>query len=702
MGEPKLESATHQTSEEQADLLGEFQIEARELLDAAVDALVTVRDNPGDAASLAEVFRSIHTIKGSAAYLGLAPIKELSHALENVLDDLRQHPQNQPSEACLQTIFRVLDCLRSVIERSAQDALTGKVEIGELLAELDSLTDIHASTAPRSEAVKSVPVKKKDELFWNTLQNQVNQLRAWVGILAKDESQALATLDTSLRALQTMRHAAEYMGLDALETSASEFHERLLAMKTEAIINRSEIFTSLDRIARDIVALSFQFTETGGVEQQTQAVVSEAKEPIARSPSESESQGGEDDPALAQVASTMRINKALLDQFMNLVGEMVVARNAFRFLEGKCLTVSDPAELSKDMHQATQQLFHITDELQRKLMAMRMVPIKTVFQKFRRTVQDLSRLTGKPLALNISGDATEIDKGLADVIAEPLLHIIRNAVDHGIESPEIRASKGKTAQGHLQLRAKRVGQSVWIEVEDDGAGIQLDKVRSKIIQKGLTSASEAQDLSDEDLLAFLFAPGFSTAETVTELSGRGVGLDAVQKRLQAVQGKIRVEHQLGKGTCFRLEFPLTMAVLDSLLVSVEEALFALPLSQVQENVRCSGSELKTAMGQKILMLRGQAIPVFELGQVLGKKQKLRLAEAALTILIVRCGERAIGFIADHILRKEEIVVKPLPACFAGVPGLAGASILGDGRTVLILEPQKLMSLIGLKQKKIMD
>ena len=384
----------------------------------------------------------------------------------------------------------------------------------------------------------------------------------------------------------------------------------------------------------------------------------------------------------------------MLDVFMDLVGELIVTRNTFHHiakeLEG---SPSNRANTLKGLHEASQTLDRISGGLQRKVMEMRMVPVRDLFKRFPRLVRDITRKNGKRVNLVLQGEETEIDKGVAEDLVDPLVHIVRNSLDHGIEKPSVRQASKKAETGTLLLKAGQEGNAVFIEVVDDGGGINPERVLSKAIEKGLISPEKAKTLSPEEINNFIFLPGFSTAKEVTDISGRGVGMDVVQTNLRKLKGNVRLTSEIGKGTKVRLEVPLTLAILDVLLVGVANNTYAIPLHAVREVVEGGVRRLQSLVGRKAITLRGEVVPVEMLSDLLKRsgRDPGKGERADFAILVMQAGNQRCGIGVDALYKRQEIVIKPLADYLSALPGMAGATILGDGRPVLIIDPMAMIN-----------
>jgi len=389
-------------------------------------------------------------------------------------------------------------------------------------------------------------------------------------------------------------------------------------------------------------------------------------------------------------AQTMRVDVRKLDDLINLVGELVLERNRLvRLSRDFSSGGMDHSAFEMALGQSTARLSLVTEELQIAGLKTRMVPIESVFRKFPRLVRDLACSVNKRVQLVLEGQDTEIDKTMVELIADPLVHLVRNALDHGIEQPEIREQAGKPREGTIRLEASQEGDQIVVRISDDGAGIHPDRILAKALEKGMVSADRARSLTRREVLDLIFLPGFTTAQKTTDLSGRGVGMDVVRSNLQKLNGIVDLESEVGQGTTFRLRLPLTLAILPVLLVEVSEEIYALPLRSVLETVRIRSSEIHCIEGCEVLELRGETIALLRLGEIFGLSNASR--ERTQKVVILGIGRRRIALLVDQLIGQESTVIKPLGAFLHGSAQLAGATISGDGRVRLVLDPAGLLA-----------
>lgn len=389
-------------------------------------------------------------------------------------------------------------------------------------------------------------------------------------------------------------------------------------------------------------------------------------------------------------SSTIRVDHEKLDHLMNLIGELIINRNRYTMLARRLEeqgSNADIVEIAQDLSETTYAMARISDELQDTIMKVRMVPVASVFSRFPRLVRDLSRKSGKEVELILEGEETELDKSVVEVIGDPLVHLIRNSVDHGIEPENERVAQGKPIKGKVTLRAYHKGNSVAIEIEDDGKGLDPDKLREVAIKKGILGVEEAKLLDDREAMELIFAPGFSSAEKITDISGRGVGMDVVRTNIKNLKGSISIYSEIGKGTRFTLSLPLTLAIIDALMVSVAGEVFAIPLDAVSETTKLEASRLNDINGRKAVTLRGEVLGLIELSELLNLPQATHTN--VLSVVIIHSNERRLGLVVDKLLERQEIVIKPLGSYLGDIPCISGATIMGDGGVILILDPHEI-------------
>ena len=617
------------------DILKEFLIESYENLDR-LDRELLLLEAPGDHGStLSSIFRSIHTIKGTSGFFGLGKLEAVAHVGENLLSKLRDGKLAVTPEI-ISGLLALVDAVRGILGRVEATGAEGEPTFGPLI---DTLTRLKDGSAAGTPATVSAP-----------------------------------TPATSATVVETVT--------DAMEVFASaEFLTAEAAATAEAVG---------PAVATEVApAPALSETAPVGPPPSTPATAAPAVVPHDDHGADGAAKAAA--AAVAVADTTIRVDVALLDKLMNLVGELVLARN--QLLQH----TADGGD--SNLASAGQRLNLITTELQEGVMKTRMQPIGNIFSKFPRVVRDLAVLCSKKIRVEMEGEGTELDKTIIEAIKDPLTHVVRNSADHGIERPEVREAAGKPAEGVLTLRAYHEGGQVNIEIADDGGGIPVDKVKAKALKQGLITAEAAAKMTDREAVGLIFLPGFSTAEQITNVSGRGVGMDVVKTNIERIGGTVDVQSVRGKGTTLRIRIPLTLAIIPALVVTAGGDRYAIPQVSLAELVRLDGAEalakVESVHGAAVYRLRGKLLPLVRLTAALGLEEfaaagggaaapAARVGEAV-NIVVLNADDRQFGLLVDEVNDTEEIVVKPLSAQLKGVSAYAGATIMGDGRVALILD-----------------
>src|SRR5579862_4529708 len=639
-----------------------FRDEAEELLQQIDGDLLKMEEfaNSGetDPEIVNSLFRALHTIKGSGGMLGFTEVQGLAHKLENLCDLLRK--DRMPlSESCVDILFSGRDFLTDLVESAVSGAATPSGLV-EYMARLDQFVGVYEETSQVIEG------KIGTELSFEEA--------------AQQESKQMSPAD-----------------VDAFEAEV----ERLLA-EAEAQRAASAPAAPPSEPAQTPAAAAPAPPQESATQAPAPAAAS-VPAPEAAPTTKAAAKAADDKQKRSSIHQTIRVDIERLDALLNLVGELVINRTRIsdiastleRLMSDKA-TAGDRAmdaqhgiiaPLAKDLADSAALLARTTNEIQESIMKVRMVPIGQVFDRFPRLVRDVAKARGKEVQLVISGAETDLDKTIVDEVGEPLMHLLRNSVDHGIEPPDTREQRGKVRAGTIALNAYHEGNQIIIEVSDDGAGIDLEKVRARGIRQGLISSEDR--LSDRELIELIFTPGFSTAEVISDVSGRGVGMDVVKKNITRLKGIFDVDSVAGQGTRFTIKLPLTLAIIQALLVRVVDELYAIPLDSVIESQRVEMPDVRTVHGNEVITLRGQVVPLvrvadfFELGGVRDPDKVM--------IVIVGLQGRQVGLVVDSFEGEQEIVIKPLSDVVGRIPGISGATILGNGSISLIIDVHSLVS-----------
>jgi two-component system chemotaxis sensor kinase CheA len=629
-------------ADDMKEIVESFIVESREIFEELDHALLQLERTPDDRELIDRIFRAVHTVKGTSGFLSLDQMSNLAHRFEDVLNKLRQGElEFQP--AMMDVMFDAFDQMGVLLDQVVEGDMT-PVDQADILAELDAILDGAYNDA--AEPPSAVEHASADEPNADA-DNQVTP--ATSGTADQDAStQPEAAADTVPSAVDAPADAAADAAADgdAAEGDATE---------------------------GDAAEVETPAPSSG---QSAEKVVSNAGQKKA---------GGKGSGRITDRASeTIRVEVDRLDNLMDLVGELVLGRNRLLQLSSDAEHIEEREELLRKMGDTTSQVDFITSELQAAVMRTRMVQVGRVFNKFPRVVRDLAREFDKKIDLKIEGEETELDKSLVEEIGDPLTHLIRNAADHGVEMPEERRANGKPERGTIRLSAAHEGNHILIEIEDDGAGIDPDGLKKKAIEKDLITESEAADMTDTEAFDLIFRPGFSTARGVSQVSGRGVGMDVVKTNLRRLNGSIETESTLGEGTRFIMKLPLTLAIIQSLLVEVGRETFAIPLHSVTEVVNFDESEVHTIQGREVMHHRDRVLPLLRIGESLDVNGYERSRKHSY-IVVVAIAHHRLGVIVDDLTSQKEIVIKPLGNYLKKVPAVAGSTILGDGSVIMILD-----------------
>jgi two-component system chemotaxis sensor kinase CheA len=681
-----------------------FREEARELLVELESVLLELNEQPGDEGLVGRVFRALHTLKGSGAMFGFDALAAFAHKLENAFDEVRKgHLTVTP--ALVDLTLSAMDQIRAMVEEGESSAAAVDPQACEqILAQLRRFTGAAAAEASAASAPATSPLahepqhEPQQEPAPEAGAEQVWRIRFAPG---PDLMRCGADPLLLLRELGRMGRLTAKASTDAIPPLADLEAQRCyvswdMTLATTATVDAiRDVFIFVE----DICELAIEAGKPEAGTRVSERVV-EAAEGAKAQETKTESASGEKPPAICESdriaqaleekrrnpgrrtndqesAASLRVPAARLDQLVDLVGELVTVQArlnevAARSSDSEVVAVSEEIE-------------RLTSALRENSMTLRMLPIRATFEKFRRLVHDLARDLGKNVELTIEGAETELDKTVIDQLGDPLMHLIRNSMDHGIESPACRTAAGKKAAATIHLSARHSGASVLIAVSDDGAGIDTEAVRQRAIERGLTTADAP--LTDTEIFSFIFEAGFSTAKQVTDVSGRGVGMDVVRQKVESLRGSIDVASQRGQGSTVTLRLPLTLAIIDGLLVRVGEAFFVLPLASTLECIELTRAEVDQSNGKHVANVRGQLVPYLRLRQYFAVKTAAPEREQ---IMVVECEEGRCGLVVDEVLGDCQTVIRNLGRLYRHVQVVSGATILGNGTVALILDPQRLV------------
>jgi two-component system, chemotaxis family, sensor kinase CheA len=664
-----------------------FIEESKENLQTCNEQLLELEKNPENLAIVNEIFRSAHTLKGMSATMGYEDLANLTHKMENVLDAIRNEKIKVTPEI-LDIVFKSVDDLEAMVF-SIADGGDGKRDVSEVVTLLQAIEKGEVLQSASNEVAASTAneihtLSMKYEAFEQTVIQQ-----------SYEQGFHCFEITVSLREDCLLKAARVYMVFEVLEQIGEVIKSFPTVDQLEeeqfdhsfvvAVVSKEDardIEKSIRQVSEveEVTVLELTFhhlhdnENNANEEQHREDVEKEREEMIPKTTSNTSKQSN---PS----SKTIRVNIERLDVLMNLFEELVIDRGR---LEQISKDLNNP-----ELNETVERMTRISGDLQSIILNMRMVPVETVFNRFPRMVRQLARDLNKELELEIIGAETELDRTVIDEIGDPLVHLIRNALDHGIEMPEVRTKNGKPEQGTVKLRAYHSGNHVFIELEDDGAGINKQRVLEKAIQKGIVSEEIAQTLSDRQIYELILASGFSTAEQISDISGRGVGLDVVKSTIESLGGSITIDSTVGQGSLFSIQLPLTLSIISVMLVEIEAEKYAIPLSSIIETAIVKKEEIMNAHNQRVIDFRGKVVPLLFLKDVF-EVPKDSKDEDLYSVVVVRKGEKMAGLVVDSFIGQQEIVLKTLGNYLHDVFAISGATILGDGQVALIVDCNELI------------
>ncbi|EGK7484401.1 hybrid sensor histidine kinase/response regulator [Campylobacter sp. LMG 17559] len=614
------------------EILEDFLVEAFELVEQIDHDLVELEANPEDLELLNRIFRVAHTVKGSSSFLNFDVLTKLTHHMEDVLNKAR-HNELKITPEVMDVVLESIDMMKTLlnsIRDNGNDTAIG-LDIAPICTRLTAISE--------GESLESVAPAKTEESKEEVKEEpKAEEPEVDVNKLSDDEVEA-------------------------------EIERLLKVRKAEDQARRAEKKKTQEANPAPSKPAA-----------QAQNATAEKKVPAAG--------GGSSG---ANMDQTIRVEVKRLDHLMNLIGELVLGKNRLLKIYDDVEERYDGEKFLEELNQVVSQLSIVTTDIQLAVMKTRMQPIAKVFNKFPRVVRDLGRELGKQMELEISGEETELDKSIVEEIGDPIMHMIRNSCDHGIEDPATRVANGKPEKGTVNLKAYNEGNHIVVEIADDGKGLDADALKSKAIEKNLITEREADQMSDKEAFALIFKPGFSTAAKITNVSGRGVGMDVVKTNIEKLNGVIEIDSELGKGTVMKLKIPLTLAIIQSLLVGTQEEFYAIPLASVLETVRVPIDDIYTIEGKNVLRLRDEVLSLVRLSDVFGVKQVLENTDQTY-VVVIGVAESKLGIIVDTLVGQEEIVIKSMGEYLQNIQGIAGATIRGDGRVTLIIDVAAMMDI----------
>ncbi|MDU9764755.1 chemotaxis histidine kinase/response regulator CheAY2 [Helicobacter pylori] len=649
------------------EIMEDFLIEAFEMNEQLDQDLVELEHNPEDLDLLNRIFRVAHTIKGSSSFLNLNILTHLTHNMEDVLNRARKG-EIKITPDIMDVVLRSIDLMKTLlvtIRDTGSDTNNGKEnEIEEAVKQLQAITSQNLEGAKETSGTKEAPKEVKEEIKEKT----------------KEEVKANKTPTAENPASDNP--LADEPDLDYANMSAEEVEaeiERLLNKRQEADKERRAQKKQEAKPKQEVAPTKeAPKTET-------------PKAPKTETKAKAKADAEENKAPSIGVEQTVRVDVRRLDHLMNLIGELVLGKNRLIRIYGDVEERYDGEKFLEELNQVVSSISAVTTDLQLAVMKTRMQPVGKVFNKFPRMVRDLSRELGKSIELIIEGEETELDKSIVEEIGDPLIHIIRNSCDHGIEPLEERRRLNKPETGKVQLSAYNEGNHIVIKISDDGKGLDPVMLKEKAIEKGVISERDAEGMSDREAFNLIFKPGFSTAKVVSNVSGRGVGMDVVKTNIEKLNGIIEIDSEVGVGTTQKLKIPLTLAIIQALLVGVQEEYYAIPLSSVLETVRISQDEIYTVDGKSVLRLRDEVLSLVRLSDIF-KVDAILESNSDVYVVIIGLADQKIGVIVDYLIGQEEVVIKSLGYYLKNTRGIAGATVRGDGKITLIVDVGAMMDM----------
>ncbi|PDW26478.1 chemotaxis protein CheA [Helicobacter pylori] len=657
------------------EIMEDFLIEAFEMNEQLDQDLVELEHNPEDLDLLNRIFRVAHTIKGSSSFLNLNILTHLTHNMEDVLNRARKG-EIKITPDIMDVVLRSIDLMKTLlvtIRDTGSDTNNGKEnEIEEAVKQLQAITSQNLEGTKETSGTKEAPKEVKEEIKEKT----------------KEEVKANKTPTAENPASDNP--LADEPDLDYANMSAEEVEaeiERLLNKRQEADKERRAQKKQEAKPKQEEQAKPKQEVTPTKEPPKTET----PKAPKAETKAKAKADTEENKAPSIGVEQTVRVDVRRLDHLMNLIGELVLGKNRLIRIYGDVEERYDGEKFLEELNQVVSSISAVTTDLQLAVMKTRMQPVGKVFNKFPRMVRDLSRELGKSIELIIEGEETELDKSIVEEIGDPLIHIIRNSCDHGIEPLEERRRLNKPETGKVQLSAYNEGNHIVIKISDDGKGLDPVMLKEKAIEKGVISERDAEGMSDREAFNLIFKPGFSTAKVVSNVSGRGVGMDVVKTNIEKLNGIIEIDSEVGVGTTQKLKIPLTLAIIQALLVGVQEEYYAIPLSSVLETVRISQDEIYTVDGKSVLRLRDEVLSLVRLSDIF-KVDAILESNSDVYVVIIGLADQKIGVIVDYLIGQEEVVIKSLGYYLKNTRGIAGATVRGDGKITLIVDVGAMMEM----------
>ncbi|WEG11261.1 chemotaxis protein CheA [Pullulanibacillus sp. KACC 23026] len=665
------------------DYIDMFLEESKEHLLSINEELLKLESEPGNTVIVNEIFRSAHTLKGMAASMGFEDLASLTHQMENVLDLLRNE-KLAVTPQIMDVIFSCVDLIEKMVQ-SIENGGDGKENVSDVIAQLNRIQDPSAAPDPTlGGAAKEVAATAAPELVMDEFQLSLVQEAEKSGMHVYQIKVRIAEscVMKSIRAYLVFQTAEElgeiiqtYPTVEEIENDQFGDHFQLLLLTDR---DSEQVKSHLLNVAEVVdvqvtEGMSSEPSQSKAVEPDPAIPETEVKKEKTAEPANSSKKKPR--------SKSIRVDTEKLDHLMNLISELIIDR-------GRLEQIARDSQLM-ELTETTEHLSLLSKNLQEVILKMRMVPIEQVFNRFPRMIRDLAKELNKKVQLIVEGEETELDRTVIDEIGDPLVHLLRNALDHGLETTEERIESNKKEEGMIALKAFYSGNHVFIEVADDGKGIDRDKVLSKAIERQVVRRKEAASLSDQEVYALLFSSGFSTADKISDISGRGVGLDVVKSKIESIGGAITINSTPGRGSTFRIQLPLSLSIIMAMLIEIGEESYFIPLNSIAEITSIVPESIITLHGQKVFQLRDQIVPLIYLEEVFGtsKTDKKSVLLDEVQIVIIRNGNQIKGLVVDAVLGQHEVVLKSLGHYLTRLHAISGATILGSGEVALIVDTQ---------------
>lgn len=690
-----------------------FIDESEEHLQTLSDCIMVLEKEPDNKDTINEVFRAAHSLKGMAGTMGFKRMQHLTHDMENVFQEVRSDRVKVTSGMidllfkCLDALEGYLDNIKSTSDEGAEDNEVIIKELNDFIAKADGEAEAEnkevsevkeaapAATQEEKEGQEKIELTEEEKKAIREAESNGQHIYAMTVRIQKD------CLLKAARAFLVFKAVEDFGQILVYRPSSQDIEDEKFEIdfsfflaseeETDKIVAAAKAVSEIEKVDAEEIHLEEYLKEAAAQEeQQAKEAATEQKEAPAEVPKTAEKKA----PAAAAkkqtnakpvTGRTVRVDIEKLDALMNQVSELIIAKNSL-----VSISSNESGEYqNQSFHEQIEYLERITTNLHESVMKVRMVPIESVVNKFPRMIRDLSRKLGKKMELYMTGEDTELDRTVVDQIGDPLQHLLRNSADHGLEDNATRVERGKPEVGSIFLKAFQEGNNVIIEVGDDGNGIDVAAVRDKAVERGVITAEQAENMSQKEIINLLFLPSFSMAKKITDISGRGVGLDVVKSNIEALGGDVEVRTKLGEGTTFIVRLPLTLAIIQALMVEIRDEKYAIALGSIANIESIPVNEIKYVQAQEVIHLRGAVIPLIRLDQVLDMEEKQEEPEN-LTVVIVKKGDSLAGLVVDNLIGQQEIVIKSLGKYITNNKIISGATILGDGEVALILDVNTLM------------